>query len=98
VKFPPNKINVHRIFPRSKVDENAQRLVYKEYPKHYVWNQRDKICTPRKKKTMICIVVAANPLEGERYYLRLVQGYHIRGPSSLEDLKKVCGIVSSTFR
>jgi hypothetical protein len=42
-------------------------------------------------------IVAANPIEGERYYLRLLLN-HVRGLSSFEDLKKVRGIVASTFR
>ena len=25
-------------FSRNNVDKNAQRLLYKEYPEHYVWN------------------------------------------------------------
>ncbi|XP_059446564.1 uncharacterized protein LOC132178128 [Corylus avellana] len=84
-------------FSKNKVDENAQRLLYKEYPEHYVWNQRDKIWTLRKKQSVIGTVVAANLIEGERYYLRLLLN-HIRGPSSFEDLKQVGGIMASTFR
>jgi hypothetical protein len=78
------------------IDKNAQRLLYREFSEHFVWNQQDKIWTPRKKNKVIGGIVAANPIEGERYYLQLFLN-HIRGPSSFEDLKKVRGIVASTF-
>ena len=84
-------------FCRNKIDENAHKLLYKEYPEQFVWNQRDKIRTPRKKKNVIGRIVAKNPVEGERYYLRLLLN-HVRGPTSFEDLKNIGGVVASTFR
>jgi hypothetical protein len=83
-------------FCRNKVDENAQKLLYKGFLEHYVWNQQDKIWTRRKKGNVIGRVVATNPIEGERYYLGLLLN-HIRGPSSFQDLKRVRGIKTSTF-
>ena len=56
-------------FCRNKMDENAHKLLYKEFPKQFLWNQRDKIWTPRKKKNVIVRIVATNPNEDETYYL-----------------------------
>ncbi|KAM6570896.1 hypothetical protein CsatA_014976 [Cannabis sativa] len=84
-------------FATNKVDENAKRLLYKEFPQHYVWDNQHKQWTPRKKKKVIGRIVTANPLEGERYYLRLLLS-HVRGPTSFEDLRSIDGIVAPTFR
>ena len=78
------------------MDENACKLLYKEFPEQFVWNQRDKIWTPRRKKNMIARIVAANPIKGERYYLRLLLN-HVRGPISFEELKTIGGVIASTF-
>ncbi|KAF5481753.1 hypothetical protein F2P56_002382 [Juglans regia] len=84
-------------FALNRVDDNAKRLLYKEFPEYYVWNQQYKEWTPRKKKTVIGRIVTANPFEGERYYLRILLN-HIRGPLSFEDLRTIDGVVSPTFR
>ncbi|XP_030479392.1 uncharacterized protein LOC115696639 [Cannabis sativa] len=84
-------------FATNKVDENAKRLLYKEFPQHYVWDNQHKQWTPRKKKKVIGRIVTANPLEGERYYLRSLLS-HVRGPTSFEDLRSIDGIVAPTFR
>ena len=55
-------------FCRNKIDENARKLLYKEFPRQFVWNPRDKIWTPRKKKNVIARIVAANPNEDGTYY------------------------------
>jgi hypothetical protein len=46
---------------------------------------------------VIVRIVVANPIDSEIYYLQLLLN-HIRGLSSFEDLKKVRGIVVSTYR
>ncbi|KAG6657396.1 hypothetical protein CIPAW_04G088100 [Carya illinoinensis] len=84
-------------FALNRVDENAKRLLYKEFPEYYVWNQQNKDWTPRKKKTVIGRIVTANPFEGERYYLRILLN-HVRGPLSFDDLRTVDGVVAPTFR
>jgi hypothetical protein len=84
-------------FYMNSVDEKAQNLLYKEFPEHFVWNQRDKIWTSRKQRNVIGRIVAANPIEGERYYLRLLLN-HVKGPTSFHDLKRVGGIAASSFR
>ena len=41
-------------------------------------------------------IVTTNPIEGERYYLRLLLN-HIRGPKSFEDLKIVNSVKTLSF-
>ncbi|XP_042950311.1 uncharacterized protein LOC122282424 [Carya illinoinensis] len=84
-------------FATNQVDQNARKLLYKEFPEFYVWSQQYKMWTIRKKQVVIGRIVTANPFEGERYYLRMLLN-HIRGPLSFDHLKTVNGILAPTFR
>ncbi|XP_042980082.1 uncharacterized protein LOC122310265 [Carya illinoinensis] len=84
-------------FSTNRVDENARKLLYKEFPEFYVWSQQYKMWTVRKKQIVIGRIVTTNPSEGERYYLRILLN-HIRGPLSFDDLKTVNGVLVTTFR
>ena len=77
-------------------NDRAQKLLYKEFPEHFVWNQQDKLWIPRKQCQVIGRIVTTNPIEGERYYLRLLLN-HIRGPKSFEDLKIVNSVKTLSF-
>ena len=55
-----------------------------------------KIWTPRKKRDVIGRIITASPIEGERFYLRLLLT-HVRGPTSFDALRCMNGTVSSTF-
>ncbi|XP_071904281.1 uncharacterized protein [Coffea arabica] len=80
-------------------DDFAKSLkcTYKEFPEHFVWYPSSKSWQPRKQKDSIGRVVAANPLEGERYFLRLLL-LHVRAPTSYDDLKTINGVHVTTFR
>ncbi|KAF5450203.1 hypothetical protein F2P56_030572 [Juglans regia] len=84
-------------FSTNQANENARKLLYKEFPETFVWNQQHKIWTPRKKKTVIGRIVTASPFEGERYYLRILLN-HIRGPLSFDHIKTVGNVTAPTFR
>ncbi|XP_035544174.1 uncharacterized protein LOC118347928 [Juglans regia] len=84
-------------FSTNQTNENARKLLYKEFPEAFVWNQQHKIWTPRKKKTVIGRIVTASPFEGERYYLRILLN-HIRGPLSFDHIKTVGNVTAPTFR
>lgn len=82
----------------NKINDKAKKLLYKEFPEHFIWNQQDKICTIRKKKcNVIDRIVTVNPIDSERYYLRLLLN-HIRGATSFQHLKNVNSIETSSFR
>ncbi|XP_041007529.1 uncharacterized protein LOC121252111 [Juglans microcarpa x Juglans regia] len=84
-------------FSTNQANDNARRLLYKEFPEAFVWNQQHKIWTPRKKKTVIGRIVTASPFEGERYYLRILLN-HIRGHLSFDHIKTVGNVTAPTFR
>ncbi|XP_075504366.1 uncharacterized protein LOC142541788 [Primulina tabacum] len=75
----------------------ATKLLYSEFPEHFVWDRQTRTWKPRKQRQVIGRVISANPAEGERYYHRLVL-LHVRGPKSYSDLLTVRGIFCFTFK
>ncbi|KAL2512220.1 ATP-dependent DNA helicase [Abeliophyllum distichum] len=84
-------------FNMNLVSDVTKRILYREFPQYFVWDARDKCWTDRKKGHVIGRIVSANPLEGERYYLRILLN-HIRGATSFESLKVVNGVPVISFR
>ncbi|XP_027169382.1 uncharacterized protein LOC113769103 [Coffea eugenioides] len=66
----------------------ALKCTYKEFPQHFVWHPDKKYWSARKQKDCIGRIVAANPNEGERYFLRLLL-INVKGPTSFDDLKMI---------
>ncbi|GAA0174745.1 hypothetical protein LIER_28076 [Lithospermum erythrorhizon] len=73
------------------------RLLYKEFPRHYVWHVQHKIWTKRKKGMAIGRLCVVNPMESERYYLRVLLN-NVRCPTSFDNLLMVDGVLSSIFQ
>ncbi|XP_031127552.1 uncharacterized protein LOC116029646 [Ipomoea triloba] len=71
-------------------------LLYVEFPCHFVWCKSSKSWKPRKKHTVIGRLVAVNPTEGERYYLRFLL-MNVRAPTSFDCLRTVNGKITSSF-
>lgn len=67
-----------------------KKYLYKEFPESFVWFKKNKNWQERKVKEVIGRIVTANPIEGERYYLRMLL-CHIPGPKSYEDLRTIDG-------
>lgn len=63
--FAMNRTNDHAI---------NMKLLYKEFPEHFVWSPSDKMWTRRQKCDVIGRVVTCHVTKGERYYLSLL-GY-----------------------
>ncbi|XP_027177750.1 uncharacterized protein LOC113776901 [Coffea eugenioides] len=86
-------------FSMNRTNENAENLnlLYKEFPQHFVWDQDDRIWYTRKRGQVIGRVITAHPIEGERYYLRMLL-MHVRRPTSFDDLKTVNGYLASSFK
>ncbi|XP_075499811.1 uncharacterized protein LOC142538359 [Primulina tabacum] len=66
-------------------DVEARKYLYSEFPQHCVWDRKTKAWNERRQRQVIGRVNSANPIEGERYYLRVLL-LNIRGPISYDDL------------
>ncbi|XP_050233165.1 uncharacterized protein LOC126681661 [Mercurialis annua] len=91
------KTMLTEFFHTCATDKYAEKLLYREFPEHYTWSGMERIWSKRKNKKVIGRVNAANPIEGERYYMRILLS-HVRGPKSFNDLLTVNGVPYSTFK
>ena len=93
------KTMLTEFFWMNATDEYAKslNLLYREFPEFFVWESNERRWHRRKQGILIGRVVTANPIEKERYYLRILLQYR-RGPTSFIDLKTVSGHVCDTFR
>ncbi|XP_070001980.1 uncharacterized protein LOC142166103 [Nicotiana tabacum] len=78
-------------------DAKELKLLYKDFPQHFVWSSTYKMWTRRQQGHVIGRVVTCHPIEGERYYLRLLL-MNVKAPKSYKDLLMVNGICCDTFR
>ena len=79
---------------------SAADLTYLDIPTFYVWNEKNKKWTRRKrpkKSDAIGRIYTAHPNSGERFYLRMLL-CKVRGASSYESLRTVEGTVFNTFK
>nr|GEX48798.1 hypothetical protein [Tanacetum cinerariifolium] len=73
------------------------QYLYKDFPKYFTWNSSSRRWNHRKKGPMRGRLVSANPVEGERFYLRVLLS-HVKGPTCWEDLYAVNDILYLIFR
>ncbi|KAG5600731.1 hypothetical protein H5410_032101 [Solanum commersonii] len=93
------KTMLTKFFLMNKINNDAinLNLPYKEFPQHFVWSSSYKIWSRRKQRLTIGRIVTCHPIEGERYYLRLLL-MNVRGPESYEDLRTIDGRCYTPFR
>ncbi|GAA0156524.1 hypothetical protein LIER_38286 [Lithospermum erythrorhizon] len=86
-------------FTTNAVDSEAKRLnlLYKQFPMYYVWDSQIRTWTRRKKGKVIGRLCTVNPIEGERYYLRLLLN-NVHAPTSYDFLLLVDGVQCETFQ
>ena len=85
-------------FKYNQEHPNEPKYLYKDFPKHFVFDQKEKAWRPRKNKaTAIGRVYACTPLQGERFYLRLLLTA-VAGPVSFESLYWHQGIRLPTYQ
>lgn len=77
---------------------DAEKHLYVDFPSYFVWSNKDRRWGDRQKNTgRIGRLYACSPLQGERFYLRLLLTV-VFGPSCYEDLCTVNGKLHPTFR
>ncbi|PLW24674.1 hypothetical protein PCASD_07563 [Puccinia coronata f. sp. avenae] len=77
---------------------HARRLYYKGIPAYFWWDKPNKKWMPQKRReATVGRIFSISYLAGERFYLRTLL-LHRRGVTSFEDLKKVNGVLHTTFR
>ncbi|CAN6807622.1 unnamed protein product, partial [Brassica oleracea] len=80
----------------NKIDPDARKLTYVQFPTKYVWNKTEHIWTKRKIGQSIGRLYNVHPSSGELYYLRLLIN-HLKGPTSFEDILTVNGVEYKKF-
>ena len=82
----------------NQTDILARKILYHEFPKHYVWSKDKKKWKPREKRNAIIgRMYFVHPGEGERFYLRLLLN-HVPGAQNFDDIKSCNGIIHNTFK
>jgi hypothetical protein len=81
----------------TNAEEQSLKCLYKEFPEHFVWSDKDKIWNERQRCWVIGRIITVSPTEGERYYLRLLLS-HVRAQTSFEDLLTANGKRLTSFR
>ncbi|GAA0147726.1 hypothetical protein LIER_36573 [Lithospermum erythrorhizon] len=86
-------------FNMNAMDHEASELnmLYKEFPQYYVWHTQFSAWPRRKRGIVIGRMCAVNPIENERYYLRVLLS-NVRCPKSYDDLLIVNGVLSNSFQ
>ncbi|XP_071939107.1 uncharacterized protein [Coffea arabica] len=86
-------------FAMNRTNKQAEdlNLLYKEFPQYFVWDEDNRIWYARKRGQIIGHVTTTHPIEGERYYLRMLL-MHVRRPKSFTDLKTVNGFIACSFK
>ncbi|KAL6570213.1 hypothetical protein OROMI_014727 [Orobanche minor] len=75
----------------------GMKLLYKDFPRFFVWDATKKFWHRRVRGICIGRLVSVSPLDGERYFLRLLLN-HICAPTSFQYLRIYEGILYPTFR
>ncbi|XP_075658771.1 uncharacterized protein LOC142628592 [Castanea sativa] len=92
------KTMLTEFFTMNTIDANARQYLYREFPEHYCWNRNSKSWRRRiSHKKVIGRIYTISPLEGERFYLRVILN-HVKGPTGFQDLLTVNGITYPTFK
>lgn len=91
------KTMLTEFFETNKIDPEARRYLYKEFPEHFTWNKTAKKWKTRQRGIEVGRIVTANPSHGDRYYLRMLLN-HVTGPTSFADLLTADGVLRNSFQ
>ena len=94
-KFQKTKLT--EWFEANKQYPEARELTYCEFPQQWTWDDHNRKWTRRKQNFKIGRLYYVNPIEGERFYLRLLLMI-VKGARGYNDLKTYNGITYGTFK
>jgi hypothetical protein len=94
-KFQKTKLT--EWFEANKQYPEARKLTYCEFPQQWTWDDHNRKWTRRKQNFKIGRLYYVNPIEGERFYLRLLLMI-VKGATGYNDLKTYNGITYGTFK
>jgi hypothetical protein len=77
--------------------EEARELTYSDFPSKWVWQNKDKEWTLRKKGRCVGMIFYSHPASGERFYLRMLLNI-VKGPQSFEEIRTINNVVYPTFK
>ena len=98
----PAKETTHAAWFRANSEhpEAPKGVKYRDFPTHFTWSVTNRVWSPRRaaKYTAVGRMYAASPMEGERFYLRLLLT-EVTDCKSFADLKRLPdGTVCETYR
>ena len=82
---------------RNKTDTNAQKLLYVDFPKEYVWKSQERVWEPRKRGTSIGRIHQVPASWGEMFYLRILLN-KIPGVQEWDEFKEYNDVLYPTYR
>ncbi|XP_074277015.1 uncharacterized protein LOC141600671 [Silene latifolia] len=80
----------------NKSSEEAQQLLYSQFPTKFVWKQEERAWHPRKSGFALGRMHNVSPNCGELYYMRTLLNF-VKGPKSYEDLRWFDDTLHPTF-
>ncbi|XP_052625895.1 uncharacterized protein LOC111907790 [Lactuca sativa] len=81
----------------NKINKDARKLTYVEFPTKFVWKPNDRLWKPRNFGRSIGRIHSVSPKLGEIYFLRILLN-KVKGPKSFEEIRTVNGEEFPTFR
>ena len=78
-------------------NEAVRNVLYQDFPSRFVWVPTSRTWKVRERGTAIGRMYFCSPLQGERYFLRLLLTT-VRGPWLFADLRTLNGVEHPTFQ
>jgi len=92
-----HKTKLTEWFETNKLHEDARELTYCDFPRFWKWDDKNRKWTKRKHGFKIGRLYYVNPIEGERFYLRILLMI-VTGATSYKDIRTYKGTVYQTFK
>lgn len=94
-----NDTTLMAYFKLNQINPEARNILYRDIPKFYSFNKKDKKWVPRirPKPNAVGRIYSVHARDIERFALRILLN-HVRGAESFEQLKSVNNIQHNTFR